>query len=96
MFEISIDKYTLVGILSIAFILLIAMILIFIAFMCHDKRRYKSIDKYNEQTLSNSKSYNENLEEYNKNIERSGVNLDKKSKLNFRQSVINFFKRDSK
>ena len=89
MLKISIDKYTLIGMMAIVFILLIAMILIFVAYMCHDKRKYESIDKFNEQSLNSFISYSDNLKKYNKNIEKSGVNYEKKSGLKVWKTIIN-------
>jgi len=95
MFGININVNTLLAIAIIAFVVLTAFVLIFIAYMCHDKRKFKSIDKYNELTLDKAKTYNENLKEYKNNIEKSGVKTNKKSKLNKILRIAKFIKRDS-
>lgn len=94
MYEININM--LLGIIIIAFILLIAIILIFIAYMCHDKRRFRSIDKYNELIANRYKTYNESMKDYNENIEKSGVKTHMKSKWKLILSIIKLFKRGSK
>lgn len=95
MFEININIYALYGIAIISFILLIAVIFIFIAYMCHDKRKFRSIDKYNELKLDKTKTYNENLKEYKENIEKAGVKTNKKFKFDRILFIRRLIKRDS-
>lgn len=96
MFRISIDKNTLIGIFIIAFIFFVIATYMFIAYIVHDGRKFKSINKYIESTNDKTKTYNENKQDYNANVEKSGVNHDKKSKLKILKFVYDFFKRGSK
>lgn len=80
----------------IAFVVLVAFSFIFIAYMCHDKRKFNSIDKYNTLAMDKSKTYNEIKKDYDTNLKKSGVDLDKKSKLKTFYKIVKFFKRDSK
>ena len=95
MFGINIDRNTLICVAIIAFVVLIAFVFIFIAYMCHDKRRFDSINEYNKLALDKTKTYNESLEGYNQNIEESGVKTDKKMKFNKILGIAKFLKRDS-
>lgn len=95
MFEINININTLFAITIIAFVVLVAFVFIFIAYMCHDKRKFKSIDKYNKLTLDNAKTYNENLKEYKMNIQKSGVKTSKKHKFNRSWFIKRLVERDS-
>ena len=93
MFEVHIDQNTLIAIIIICIIVLISITFIFIAFMCHDKRRFKSVDRYNELLLNKSKTYDESVKEYYKNVEKSGVNTKFKPKINLILSIIKLFDR---
>lgn len=95
MFEINIDKNTLLCVAIISVIFLIAMVFVFIAFMCHDKRKYDSISEYNRLTFSKTKTYNENLEEYKQSEEKSGVKTNKKFKLKTILNIAKFLKKGS-
>ena len=96
MFGLNININTLLAIAIIAFVVLIAFVLIFIAYMCHDKRKYDSINEYNKLKLDKTKTYNENLKEYKECIEESGVKANKKWKFNRIFFITKLFKRDSK
>ena len=96
MLRISIDKYTLIGISIIAFIIFAIATYMFIAYIIHDGRKFKSINIYNESTKDKIKTYNENIKDYNVNVEKSGVNYKKKTKLKILKFIFDFFKRGSK
>lgn len=96
MFVISIDQYTLIGIFIIALLILIIATYMFIAYIVHDKRKFNSIDKYNEFTMDKPKTYNDIRKDYDTNVKKSGVAIDKKSRMKTFYRIIKFFKRDSK
>lgn len=96
MFMLSINKYTLIGIFVIAIIILIIATYLFIAYIIHDKRKYNSIDKYNESIVDKQKTYNEIKKDYDVNVKKSGVTHDKKSKFKISKKIIDFSKRGLK
>lgn len=96
MFRLSIDKYTLIGISVIAIIIFIIATYIFVAYIIHDKRKFNSIDKYNESIMDKTKAYGEVKKDYDSNMKKSGVDYDKKSRMKILKGIINFIKRGSK
>ncbi len=80
MFELSIEVNmpTLLCVLIIGVILIIAMILGFLAYTGHDKRRFDSINNFISRHSPNYETYSENMDDYKRNVEKSGVNNEKK------------------
>lgn len=85
------------GIFIIALLIFIIATYMFIAYILHDKRKFNSIDKYNEFTMDKPKTYNDIRKDYDTNIKKSGVAIDKKkSRMKTLKVIMNLFKRGSK
>lgn len=66
----------------VGFVLAFTVLLIFIAYIMHDKRKFDAINKYNymEHVVPTSKTYEESLRDHHINVNKSGVECDKKLK----------------
>lgn len=82
--NISIDNNILIAIVII-------ILLIVIAVIYSKKRKYDSIDKYNELVADKLNTYKENQEQYNKNMEDSGIES-KKDKEKFTSRLFEAIK----
>lgn len=76
MYNIFINQYTLYGIVILSIVILIAMILGFIAYMYHTKRKYDTIKKFNDQMMDKSNTYSNQIKKYNKIIKDCGIKCD--------------------
>lgn len=83
MFFININEMLFIVITAILLIALMA----FISFIYHTKRKFNSIDKYNELVAEKMKTYKSIQKQYNKNLYDSGIKLKKNDKI-----VAKFFK----
>ena len=72
MFNINIDKYILICILTL-------IVLLFIAFIYYTKRKFNSINEYNKLVSDELNSYKENRKQYDKNLEESGIKTEKEN-----------------
>lgn len=78
--------------ISIDIKVFISVALLFVALMYYIKRKFDSIDKYNENLADKLNSYKENKEQYNKNMKAIGVKS--QNTKNFISNIIKLF-RDS-
>lgn len=78
--------------ISIDIKVFISVVLLFVALMYYIKRKFDSIDKYNENLADELNSYKENKEQYNKNMEVTGAKS--QNTKNFISNIIKLF-RDS-
>lgn len=91
MYNIAINKYVLYGMVVFSIIMLISIVLGFVAFIYHTKRMFDSIDKFNNQSLDKTNTYNNQIYKYNKNIKKCGI---KRSSLfvSITKKIMNIFR----
>lgn len=79
MIKSNITQYTfLIIVITLLFILLlISMIMLFISYIYHTKRKFDSIEKYNKLVADKLKTYKENQDQISKNIEDTGASAEK-------------------